>query len=83
LPAPCPGIAAAAWFRDPEQLTILLSLGLLFPVSVYIQLIQMAADSTEQPPPSAPPADGATAETTTEPPKKFPKGVVLGKDGKP
>jgi len=28
--------------------------------------------------------DHAPAPTTTqEPPKKFPKGVVLGKDGKP
>jgi len=27
------------------------------------------------------PAD--TTTTATEPPKKFPKGIVLGKDGKP
>jgi FAD-linked sulfhydryl oxidase len=47
----------------------------------------MAADSTEPQPTSAPPADstaaGAAGAATTEPPKKFPKGVVLGKDGKP
>ncbi|KAK4099931.1 hypothetical protein N658DRAFT_508317 [Parathielavia hyrcaniae] len=45
----------------------------------------MAADSTEHQPSSAPAADGAAAGTTgtAEPPKKFPKGVVLGKDGKP
>jgi FAD-linked sulfhydryl oxidase len=48
----------------------------------------MAADDTEPQPGSAPAAadsvaPGASAITTTEPPKKFPKGVVLGKDGKP
>lgn len=27
--------------------------------------------------------DTTTTNATTEPPKKFPKGIVLGKDGKP
>jgi FAD-linked sulfhydryl oxidase len=39
----------------------------------------MAADSTEP----QPAAESAAAGASTEPPKKFPKGVVLGKDGKP
>lgn len=44
----------------------------------------MAADSTEPQPTNAPPADSTAAgAATTEPPKKFPKGIVLGKDGKP
>ncbi|KAK0750422.1 ERV/ALR sulfhydryl oxidase domain-containing protein [Schizothecium vesticola] len=29
------------------------------------------------------PADTTTTTTASEPPKKFPKGIVLGKDGKP
>jgi hypothetical protein len=45
--------------------------------------IQMAADSTEPQPAGAPAADGVTAGTSAEPPKKYPKGVILGKDGKP
>ncbi len=44
----------------------------------------MAADSTEPQPAGNPAPDTTTATTTTaEPPKKLPKGVVLGKDGKP
>ncbi|KAL2024802.1 hypothetical protein VTK56DRAFT_5623 [Thermocarpiscus australiensis] len=40
----------------------------------------MTNDAVEGQATSAPPADGSAS---TEPPKKFPKGVVLGKDGKP
>lgn len=43
----------------------------------------MADDTVETQPTSAPAADDATSGTSAEPPKKFPKGVVLGKDGKP
>jgi FAD-linked sulfhydryl oxidase len=43
----------------------------------------MADDSTEPQPGKAPVADDAVAGSSAEPPKKFPKGVVLGKDGKP
>lgn len=43
----------------------------------------MAEDSTEPQPGTAPAADSAVAGTSAESPKKFPKGVVLGKDGKP
>ncbi|GAB1317276.1 Flavin-linked sulfhydryl oxidase of the mitochondrial IMS [Madurella fahalii] len=44
----------------------------------------MADDTVEPQATNAPAADNtAGATTTSEPPKKFPKGVVLGKDGKP
>jgi FAD-linked sulfhydryl oxidase len=43
----------------------------------------MAEDKPAEQPTGAPVADGAVTGTGTEPPKKFPKGVVLGKDGKP
>ncbi|KAL2127890.1 hypothetical protein VTI74DRAFT_10019 [Chaetomium olivicolor] len=43
----------------------------------------MAEDSTEPKPTPAPVADNTATSVATEPPKKFPKGVVLGKDGKP
>lgn len=44
---------------------------------------KMADDAVEPQPASAPAADGAIGSAGAEPPKKFPKGVVLGKDGKP
>ncbi|AEO60204.1 hypothetical protein MYCTH_2309177 [Thermothelomyces thermophilus ATCC 42464] len=43
----------------------------------------MARDGTETQPTSAPVAEGASASAATEPPKQYPKGVILGKDGKP
>ncbi|KAH6614765.1 thiamine diphosphate-binding protein [Chaetomium sp. MPI-SDFR-AT-0129] len=44
----------------------------------------MPEDESEEPQPTgAPAAESAAAGTSTEPPKKYPKGVVLGKDGKP
>ncbi|KAH6649642.1 ERV/ALR sulfhydryl oxidase domain-containing protein [Chaetomium tenue] len=44
----------------------------------------MAADSTEPQTTNAPGTAGATAGTSAEaPPPKHPKGVILGKDGKP
>ena len=54
----------------------------VFPVSK----LQMAADSTEPQPAGTPAPDSTTTTTPTTPtvpPKQFPKGVVLGKDGKP
>ena len=45
----------------------------------------MADDTTEPQPTSAPTVDSAVGSTSAgaEPPKKYPKGVILGKDGKP
>ncbi|KAJ5046578.1 uncharacterized protein L3040_003817 [Drepanopeziza brunnea f. sp. 'multigermtubi'] len=40
----------------------------------------MEDDTREREPPSTAPV---AAESSTEPPKKLPKGIILGKDGKP
>lgn len=78
------GIAAIECFQDLEYSRHLFRADCWkSPGWVNPKCVQMAADSTEQQPTNPPAADGATAATTTEPPKKFPKGVVLGKDGKP
>ncbi|KAL2262334.1 hypothetical protein VTK26DRAFT_1676 [Humicola hyalothermophila] len=43
----------------------------------------MADDTVERLPANASPGNGAAGSAVDDQPKKFPKGVVLGKDGKP
>jgi hypothetical protein len=48
---------------------------------LYISSLEVMADDTRDNQSGTAAATGGS--TTTAPPKKFPKGVVLGKDGKP